>query len=531
MLLELSLEKLSRLSRKALILVLGTPLGAVGTAVARTSAGALLLFGLASAQALGAEPLPPLNVDLRETSVSGLSSGAYMAGQFHVAHSGTLIGAGIVAGGPYYCARGSLATALNTCMETHFGEPDPAALLDLARGLASAGRIDDLRNLKQGRVIIVSGSNDRTVSPALGAAAGDFYALAGIPTDAIRILDDLPAGHAMITDDFGNPCQVTESPYVNDCDVDLAGAILGHIYGTLKPPAIRLSGALREFDQSEFIEDSTAHSMNEVGYVYVPVSCASGVRCRLHVAFHGCRQTTRDVGDVFYTRAGYNEWADTNGIVMLYPQAWSGPGNPRGCWDWWGYDDVNYHTRRGRQTVAVFAMLQRLASGQTCIPNCDTTPPRPPAGLQIREKSARVISLHWEPGAEDDLAGYNVLQANSPSGPYQQVNANLVIATTFRADKLTPDTEYFFVVDAVDASGNRSAHSGTVRARTTAADFCKVHVGTAFGHLVGGRATWCGWWSACARGSGDRIGFAGSLLSATVFEQPIGFFSKEPCAK
>lgn len=63
-----------------------------------------------------ADPLPALNVDLLETSVSGLSSGAYMAGQFHVAYSGTVGGAGVIAGGPYDCAEGQLSVALNRCM-------------------------------------------------------------------------------------------------------------------------------------------------------------------------------------------------------------------------------------------------------------------------------------------------------------------------------------------------------------------------------------------------------------------------------
>ena len=41
------------------------------------------------------------NVKAEETSVSGLSSGGYMAVQFHVAFSGTIRGAGITAGGIY----------------------------------------------------------------------------------------------------------------------------------------------------------------------------------------------------------------------------------------------------------------------------------------------------------------------------------------------------------------------------------------------------------------------------------------------
>ena len=43
---------------------------------------------------------------LGETSVSGLSAGAYMAGQLQVAHSKQIVGAGIVAGGPFGCAEG-----------------------------------------------------------------------------------------------------------------------------------------------------------------------------------------------------------------------------------------------------------------------------------------------------------------------------------------------------------------------------------------------------------------------------------------
>ncbi|WP_235580933.1 hypothetical protein [Pseudorhodoferax sp. Leaf265] len=36
---------------------------------------------------------------------------------------------------------------------------------------------------------------------------------------------------------------------------------------------------------------------------------------------------------------GFNRWADTNRLIVLYPQvARSGasPFNPKGCWDWWG---------------------------------------------------------------------------------------------------------------------------------------------------------------------------------------------------
>lgn len=45
-----------------------------------------------------------VNTD-RKASVSGVSSGAYMAVQLHVAYSETFMGVGSIAGGPYFCAE------------------------------------------------------------------------------------------------------------------------------------------------------------------------------------------------------------------------------------------------------------------------------------------------------------------------------------------------------------------------------------------------------------------------------------------
>lgn len=55
---------------------------------------------------VGAATLPSYNVDPKSVSVSGLSSGGYMAAQLGVAYSGTFqTGFGVFAGGPFDCAR------------------------------------------------------------------------------------------------------------------------------------------------------------------------------------------------------------------------------------------------------------------------------------------------------------------------------------------------------------------------------------------------------------------------------------------
>src|SRR3982750_4411765 len=49
------------------------------------------------------QPVP--NLDRSAITVSGLSSGGFMAHQFHVAHSKLVTGAGIIAGGPFRCVE------------------------------------------------------------------------------------------------------------------------------------------------------------------------------------------------------------------------------------------------------------------------------------------------------------------------------------------------------------------------------------------------------------------------------------------
>ncbi|MCB1574574.1 MAG: hypothetical protein KDI80_11380, partial [Xanthomonadales bacterium] len=66
-------------------------------------------MGCSSPQSAAA--LPGLKLDPSRTTVSGLSSGAYMATQAHMAFSDHIAGVALLAGGPYGCAEGSLEVA------------------------------------------------------------------------------------------------------------------------------------------------------------------------------------------------------------------------------------------------------------------------------------------------------------------------------------------------------------------------------------------------------------------------------------
>jgi len=58
-------------------------------------------------------------VDIKETSVSGVSSGAVFSVQMQVAFSSIIKGAGIIAGGPYDCGEQMVAASHTICSSAH----------------------------------------------------------------------------------------------------------------------------------------------------------------------------------------------------------------------------------------------------------------------------------------------------------------------------------------------------------------------------------------------------------------------------
>jgi poly(3-hydroxybutyrate) depolymerase len=317
---------------------------------------AKLLVAVLVAPAVAADRLPGFGADVSSFTVSGVSSGGYMAVQMQVAHSSRVSGVGALAAGPYYCARGSLWTAWSQCMTG-----TPAVSRSDPDRYAREKRIDPTANIAKARVWLFSGAQDRTVVPAVVEALARQYVTFG--TQPV-LIQNRAAGHAMVTENAGNACSVTEPPFINDCDYDAAGAILRHLLGNLSPPSKAAGGRLIAFDQRE-LGGTGAISMAADGLIYVPGACQS-TPCRVHVAFHGCRQGVDAVDEQFVRNAGYNRWADTNRLIVLYPQAvaryWWWPFNPRGCWDWWGYTGPQYATKEAPQIRAVMAMVERLGA-------------------------------------------------------------------------------------------------------------------------------------------------------------------------
>lgn len=497
-------------------------------------AAVALLFSAAQAaeqQTTLADLGKRLKLDPAQVSVSGVSSGGFMAHQFHVAHSKDIIGSGVIAGGPYYCAKDSYMRGLTVC--TAFALEGMCVGLDFCKstarplyqgpGPAPCGKsasddalamakesvdatldgeqpinIDDPGGIIGDKVMILHGVNDTLLPVGVSDALYEYFPLLYqrlgqvLPEGTVVYLKEVPSPHAVVTDNHAglkppaqiNSCERFGSPYINVCGtddcakgceqscqicgdatgacnascstsceraLDNAGRILEHIYGALQPrpdasvigvqqyddprhwPTVDndcKAGAVTDrrcqwlqqrvmaFRQEEVFgnsKDATLEAvMADKGYVFVPPQCADGTTtCKLHVAFHGCRQGYAFTGiepdgqpvkkalygarktevekqlrgwTYFVENAGYNEWADTNNFVVLYPQAttrlrppaslwnpltWLGGWwgitdtymqqvNGEGCWDFWAYTDQDYNTKDGQQIAGVWRMIEAL---------------------------------------------------------------------------------------------------------------------------------------------------------------------------
>ncbi|MCA1468610.1 hypothetical protein I6F09_11975 [Bradyrhizobium sp. IC3195] len=435
-----------------------------------------------------AEGLRRYRAPIGESSISGISSGAFMAVQFGTAWSSVIKGVGVVAGGPYWCAKadafdavtwywGPIRRATGACMKGPASDLNPKDFTAKADAKAAAGEIDPLSNVGRQKIYLFHGYNDAIVDKAATDAAADFYRhyLGDANRGNLFYQATLGAGHSFVVAKQGAPglneCKANTAPFIDQCGYDQAGVILQHIYGRLNPPnAAQLAGSVKSFDQSIY---TTPHlpdalSMGDTGYVFVPRDCEQGSPCRVHVALHGCKQDVADIGRRFVDEAGYNEWADTNRLIILYPQTKTSPywpSNPQACWDWWSYvnHQDSYVTKSGSQIKAIKAMLDALTAAAAAPAGATAPSLSAPQSLTVIDTSDSGADLAWSPG--DDGTTYRVSRAG-PDGAFQSVGD--VTGASFGDSGLTPQTTYRWRVSVIlNGAVGPSSEEATGTTRST----------------------------------------------------------------
>ncbi|MFL5253149.1 MAG: hypothetical protein ACJ8AI_09700 [Rhodopila sp.] len=368
------------------------------------------------------------------------------------------------------------------------GEPeaDVHSLYNVADQLAAKGLIDNPANIANQKIYLFNGYNDKVVHrPVTNWLSAIYDKRLGENDGNLFYQTSIGAGHAQVTLPWSGAgaCPASSGEFIDDCDYDQAGVILQHVYGALNP-ANRgtLAGTLLEFDQDTHTAPAKPAelSMGQKAFIFVPTDCATGAACSVHVALHGCLQSFDNIGEDFVRHAGYNEWADTNHIIVLYPQTtpsngiepFAGITNPAACWDWWGYLDKDpmfdprYLTKGAPQIAAIKKMVDVLTSGTGPAP----APTAGPQRLVVNDVSDKAIALAWT--AVPNVVKYEVLRA----GPGQAEPQGVATASglSFGDSGLKPKTEYRYQVRPLLASGPGAATEMVTSQTLPATSKCAV---------------------------------------------------------
>jgi hypothetical protein len=392
----------------------------------------------------------------------------------------------------------------------------------------SATSNDNKSNVASQRIYLFVGNSDFTVGVNPMNAVQAQYTTNGVGAANLDYVRRDGTAHVFPTDFDGtgdNACGSSASPYISNCGYDGAKAALTKFYGTLasrnNAPA---AGNYIEFDQTAFTNNP---GMAATGWVYVPSTCAAGATCKVHVALHGCKQNYATIGDKFVRNTGYTRWADTNDIIVLFPQtrvdntsrSTSASGmlpNGNGCWDWIGWYGSAFAQKGGAQVAAIKAMVDQVSSGSGGGGGTLAAP----TGVATSSPTASSMTLAWN--AVTGAASYNVYRGGS------RANASAITRATFTDSGLAPGTTYSWTVRAADANGVEGASSAVVTGTTTGgAAVC--FTASNYAHTSAGRAHQSGGY-AYANGSNQNMGFWNLFVTTTLKQTATNYYVIGSCA-
>ncbi len=323
-------------------------------------------------------------------SVSGQSAGGSMAMQHLFAFSSLVEGACVAAGSPYGC--GALVGRATKCYD---GGSNIERLNEYVGERYEAGLIDDPTNIKNIPTLLFSGTWDWVVSPkCMHDVRKQLLAFVQPPTLSANF--QTQATHVWPIDNGDCQCGDCLRPGetrtvccdVNNCGYDMSGDMFRRIYSARKQPKALLPrqtavSNLSTFNQTLYTppgnitppgvllgrpratpepQRERRSGLYEIGYAYVPAQCRDKPsECDLHVNYHGCIAAQLWRRDLWMDSINLNEYAEANGIVVLYPQAKGTEETGTGCWNWaFRRDDPYFDTKLSMQLGMVANVLKDI---------------------------------------------------------------------------------------------------------------------------------------------------------------------------
>lgn len=305
--------------------------------------------------------LPQAGADASRLYIAGLSSGAYLTHQLHLAWPDEISGVAAFAGGPYGCAAEGVSAALLNCMAVTRGAPKAETSLKRIEYGYINGLLGNPEDLANTPVYLYQAGQDKVINNQVSAALEETYAQ--LVDEQLLTYTEPEAGHGLPTLDKGVACDATASPYINACGYSGASASLEHLDGPLNAiqkqvVAAEPQGQLLSFKQTSF-KPKAAKSLADEAFYYLPPECpAEG--CGVLLVLHGCEQGAEFTGQDLMRLGGFLPEADARGLIVVFPQVKKSFPNPKGCWDWWGYESKSFATRQGPQMQALRDMWLHL---------------------------------------------------------------------------------------------------------------------------------------------------------------------------
>ena len=121
-------------------------------------------------------------------------------------------------------------------------------------------------------------------------------------------------------------------------------------------------------------------------------------------------------------------------------------------------NDKQYYYRIRTVDSPVKPWQESLDSLEVSATPRDRTPPAPPTNITVVPGIGRVF-ITWGENQERDMAGYHVYRSNKKGTEYERLTTKPLNRTTFSDETVRQGETYYYVITAVDKSGNESPRS------------------------------------------------------------------------
>lgn len=220
-----------------------------------------------------------------------------MSCMMHTIHSKTFHGAASVGGSSY----------ASPMINSDYGKRPITKNLKIAKKMSNAGKIDNLKNLKNSRVYVLHATDDEVVPIYLGRKIKKYYKNI---SDSVKVKEDIQRkfGHEFPTSK-GEPIEILNHLYQKNIEIKKNWKSGKPIY--------------TKFSMKSFCPDSNCKKagIHDNAWLSASKACRNGeIECPVVFFLHGCTGSFVTVGMSGMTDTFFAHIAEKHDFVVVFPQ-------------------------------------------------------------------------------------------------------------------------------------------------------------------------------------------------------------------